>query len=462
MSAYRSFFVGLGANKFSISDGEQLWQLLAQITLRKLFRQVTRHKADKRAVGRDVTLHLRDGSLLPVPNREPLPEEAAIAADELKLLFEQLPVAARRVVELRLQGEELTAIASELDISERTVRRWLETARVALTARRAEFLHGQNSSSFKRPRSTKRPTQANNGVLNKSPAQSSVRRYAPELLESKTELPPLALLTLNYSDYVLQRMIGAGASGKVYRARSVRDGKHYALKFLRKSFITQPRAVERFLTEFSLISQLRHRHLMPVHGCGRTSVGIYFFAMELASGDLQREIDRRRIPIGQALAWLREAAQGVRHAHRRGIVHCDLKPSNLVLSREKRILVSDFGLATRADDPSRNMRVAGTPAFMAPEQISSAWGEIGAHTDVYGLGATFYVLLTGQLPFDGNRPADVLTAVVSEKEPIAPRTLRRSIPEAVSHVCLRCLSKRPADRFPTVDALLRTMGKLRL
>ena len=145
-------------------------------------------------------------------------------------------------------------------------------------------------------------------------------------------------------------MIGAGASGKVYRSLSQADGKYYAIKFLRKAFATDPGAVERFLAEFDLVARLRHPNIMPVLGCGRADAGAYFFAMELANGDLQQRVGGR-ISSARAVDWLLQAAAGVQHAHDHGIIHCDLKPSNLLLSKDKRVLVSDFGLARRERDP---------------------------------------------------------------------------------------------------------------
>ncbi len=437
MSAYRSFFIGLREREFTVANGGDLWQLLVQIMLRKLYRQVARHEARKRSVRRDVRIDVFDQSEMPIPDREPRPEEAAALADELEFVLGQLQPLGRRVLELRLQGEEIAAIAAELRVNERTVRRWIDRAR-QIVAARSETAGDERTNDSGQPQ----PERS-------TPAARSQRKQ-----RKSSAIPlPKSLPKIELEDYLLQTMIGAGASGKVYQALCRTDGKSYAVKFLRKAFVTQPDAVRRFLAEFALVAQLHHPHIMPVLGCGRTRSGAYFFAMELAGGDLQQRIAGRISPA-QAVAWLRQAAEGIGYAHERGVIHCDLKPSNLLLSKQKQVLVSDFGLAGRVEDLAGQTRLAGTPAFMAPEQASSNWGDVSVRTDIYGLGATLYALLTGRPPFVGQRASDVLAQVVSAATPVSPRTLKRRIPQELSETCMRCLAKRPVERFATIGALL--------
>jgi serine/threonine protein kinase len=268
---------------------------------------------------------------------------------------------------------------------------------------------------------------------------------------------PDSLPAIEDADFVLQKMIGMGGSGKVYRALSNLDGQHYALKFLHKAFVTRRSAVRRFLDECALLAGLNHPHIMPVVGCGRTRAGICFFAMNLARGDLQGQTGRR--PVKQIVSWLMQAAAGVQFAHDHGIVHCDLKPSNLLVSAAGTLLVSDFGLARKTDDLAASRMLAGTPAFMAPEQVSPAWGRISPRTDVWGLGATLYTLLTGRPPFVANRPSEVLTQLVSPTAVAPPRTLRRTLPAWLNDICVRCLEKHPEARVASVEALLDELRK---
>lgn len=443
MSAYRSFFVGLRDRGFEIADESGLWQLLVQITLRKLFRQAAKHRAGKRAIGRDVRLDQSYGSI-ELAGREPLPEEAAALADEVEFLLEQLPASARRIIELRLQGLEIAEIAADAQVNERTVRRWLQRARSIIVARK-EQPAGDRSSANGRVPTTRNPV--------------SERKSNHRVVVAQRASP---IPALNYSDYLLQAMIGAGASGKIYRAHCRRDGRTYALKFLRKEFLINRDAVRRFEDEFSLAAKLSHPHIMPVLGWGRTLSGGYFFAMELAAGDLQSRLDKRRPTVRQAIEWIHQAALGVQYAHERGIIHRDLKPGNLLLAADGRVLVSDFGLACNVDALPGVGQFAGTPAFMAPEQIWSSGADVSPQTDIYGLGATLYALLTGRPPFAGDRASEVLSQIVSTQIPVRPGVLRSRVPADVEQLCLRCLAKNPSERFESVGEMVAALEGVRL
>jgi serine/threonine-protein kinase len=198
---------------------------------------------------------------------------------------------------------------------------------------------------------------------------------------------------------------------------------------------------------------------MPVLGCGRTPAGIYFFAMELAAGDLQQQV-ARRAPVKQIIAWMKQATFGVQCAHRGGVIHCDLKPSNLLLTRDKHVVVSDFGLAMRAEGIDDSLPLAGTPAFMAPEQAAPHWGRVSPASDIYSLGATLYALLTGRPPFTGQRASEILAQLISPSAPIPPAALRPRLNPEINRICLKCLEKRPADRFESIEALRETLANL--
>ena len=230
---------------------------------------------------------------------------------------------------------------------------------------------------------------------------------------------------LSDRDFVLRRLIGAGGMGKVYAATR-RDGRgSVAVKFLRKSFLTQPEAVRRFVGEARTVARLRHRHVVATAGLGRTAGGSYVLVMDLIAGPNLAEVIRHR-PV---------------------------TPANLVLDAAGQIVVTDFGLARSLTEPTSGVAaVEGTAPFMAPEQASPTWGPIDHRTDLYGLGAVYYALLTGRPPYLGRRIADVLAQVVAATPVPSPRTVRPDIPPAVAAVCLRCLEKAPAARFPSVKA----------
>ena len=144
------------------------------------------------------------------------------------------------------------------------------------------------------------------------------------------------------------------------------------------------------------------------------------------------------------------------HLHARGVIHCDLKPGNLLLGSDGRVRITDFGFAR--SQFAGNRGVAGTAGFMAPEQVSEEWGPISPRTDIYGLGAVLYWLLTGRPPFQGRRVGDVLSQVVSGHEVVPPRDLRAGIPESLNAICTKCLTKRASDRFASAQGLVESLA----
>lgn len=255
--------------------------------------------------------------------------------------------------------------------------------------------------------------------------------------------------SLAYSDFVLQRLVGIGRVGKVYRAWQRSLDRPVAVKHLRKALLCQPAVVSRFLDEAGTISRFRHPGIVHVHGIGRTPAGGYFIAMELIEGsDLAKVVTAGPVAINDAVIWTIEACQAIAHAHDRGIVHCDLKPGNLLLDPAGKVHVADFGLARRLNEhPNSDGCIEGTAPFMAPEQVCDVWGPIGPRTDVYGLGAVLFTLLTGRAPCEGRSLPDILSQVASSAPIQAPDSIRPTISARLSEICLRCLTKDSALRF---------------
>jgi eukaryotic-like serine/threonine-protein kinase len=418
-SAFRSFFVRVRDGRLAVGAEDRLWKLLAPIALHKLYRQARHHSADRRSIDAEETFLRADGLEAALLNREPSPEEAAMVADELESMLSSLDPWSRRVFELRLSGATLQEIAAETGRSERTVRRAMERIRaIAIEERRCA---DHNPAA--------RPTS-----------------------------PPPVL----YSEYQLKQLIGAGGVGKVYRATVRGSDREVAIKFLRKSFHDDPDAVERFRAEAAVVATLDHPGIVPIRGIGQTTSGLWFMVMELVAGaDLSQIVTARAVKPTEAINWIADACAAIAHIHDRSIIHCDLKPSNLLLGTDGRIRVTDFGFARSVF--SKRQGIAGTASFMAPEQVSSKCGSIGPWTDVYGLGAVLYWLLTGGAPFESKNAEDVLARVVSTEAVRPPSLLRPSIPESLDSLCLTCLAKRPNYRFATADllghALQQTTGK---
>jgi eukaryotic-like serine/threonine-protein kinase len=268
-------------------------------------------------------------------------------------------------------------------------------------------------------------------------------------------------------DYELLELIGHGAVGIVYKARQVSLDRIVAVKLLASSAQASPEVVHRFRTEAVAAGSLQHPNIVAVHEGGLTE-GQHYLVMDYVAGPTLTDIVRQGpLSAGRAAVLVRTIAEAVHFAHERGILHRDLKPSNVLLDAEDQPRVTDFGLAKRLAGSQRSTlnpqltltgQVIGSPGFMPPEQASGQRGQIGRRSDVYGLGAILYFLVTGRAPFAGGAVADVLHQVVTE-EPLAPRLLNPATPADLQTICLKCLEKEPERRYPTAQALAEELGR---
>lgn len=276
-------------------------------------------------------------------------------------------------------------------------------------------------------------------------------------------LPPVGTAWARFEEYLLHEMIGAGQMGRVYRATHLPTGEASAVKYLRKSFHRDRAATARFLDEARVVAALSHPGLVPIQAVGQTPGGGHFLAMELLPGpDLSSIAAAGPVDIADALRWTCEAADAIAYANSVGVIHCDLKPGNLVLDSERCVRVTDFGLARTIDagGVAAGDRIAGTAPYMAPEQVSSWWGLIGPATDVYGLGAVFYALLVGRPPFGGATVADVLAKAASGALPARIREFRRDVPVELAAIVEKALRKSPRERYSSASKLSTALRSL--
>ena len=259
----------------------------------------------------------------------------------------------------------------------------------------------------------------------------------------------------DFGSYELIEEIGRGGMGVVYKARQHGLDRIVAVKMILAGYLASSDHVRRFYDEARAAAQLRHPHIVHIHEVGQCH-GQHYFAMEYIDGkSLAERIARGPVELATAARLVERVARAVQHLHDHGIVHRDLKPSNILLDSEQRPYVTDFGLAKFLVADSKATAtgvIAGTPSYMSPEQAAGERAQLGPSTDVYSLGAIFYELLTGQPPHRKETALDTLLQVLGS-DPAPPRQLNRRIPRELEWICLKCLSRSPADRYPSAAAL---------
>ncbi len=257
-----------------------------------------------------------------------------------------------------------------------------------------------------------------------------------------------------FGDYELLKVLGEGGMGIVYKARQLSLNRLVALKMIKASRFPSSDEVRRFQNEAEAVARLDHPNIVPIFEVGRYE-DQHYFSMKLIAGESLDKRLKQYVADPQRAARLAAVTAGaILHAHQRGILHRDLKPANILVDSEGQPHVSDFGLAKRIEGDSeltRSGAIVGTPAYMAPEQASGSRGAITTSTDVYGLGAILFALLTGRAPFGGTTVVDVLEQV-RERTPDSPRKINPRVPRNLEVICLKCLEKDPRRRYASADA----------
>src|SRR6516165_562829 len=261
--------------------------------------------------------------------------------------------------------------------------------------------------------------------------------------------------------YELLGEIGRGGMGVVYRARQLKPNRLVALKMILEGQLATKHDVLRFENEAEAVAALDHPNVVPILELGQ-SQGLHYFTMPLLTGGSLAEAQPRLAADPRAVAGLLiEIAGAVHHAHQRGILHRDLKPANILLDEAGRPHVTDFGLAKRAQGGTGLTQpgaVLGSPSYMAPEQAGGDPAAVTTASDVYGLGAILYALLTGRAPFEGRSFHETIARLRAET-PEPPSHVNRNVPAPLELICLKCLEKEPAGRYPSAAALAEDLRR---
>lgn len=417
-SAFRSFFAGLSEGQFLLPPTGGLWPLLAQISLHKLHRTTEHHHREKRSVASESI------AAEPDADRWDASDAEAIVRDELRWLAERLSEPAFATVALSVEGFSGKEIASQLQVSDRTVRRYLCESRALLRSRLTSATEVGNR---------------------------------PESVATETADD------LRFDDYLLRRMVGAGRFGRVYLATEKSTGRDVAIKYLRKRWTDDARIRRQFDQEASVLREMKIRGVIASHGSGETPSEGRFIVMDwVDGGNLAETFARGNHNVNERIERFAELADTLHHVHQHGMLHRDLKPANVLVDRGTgRWMLTDFGLAV-SNRSSTPLDLQGTPAYMAAEQFDPFFGPIGPWTDVYSIGVMLFESLCGVPRFSTDSVEELVHQVTESDGAEVATILGGRHPAPLIELIGATFVRRTRDRIGSAGELsqrLATLGK---
>ncbi len=268
-------------------------------------------------------------------------------------------------------------------------------------------------------------------------------------------------MTSQYGRYRIVKELGKGTMGVVYQAHDPQIDRNVALKVLRPDRVTSESFVARFLKEARAIGRLSHNNIVTIYDVGEDQ-GTIYIAMEYLKGVPFNEVVRSgHLSVPQCVEIARQVALTLDYAHRQGIIHRDIKPSNIIYTDENQVKLTDFGIAriedTSAGHQTQAGEILGTPVYMSPEQVMGL--TVDGRSDLFSVGVILYEMIVGRRPFSGTNIAAIFRAITHDL-PESPSAADPFIPKQLSDLILKCLSKKPEDRFQTGAELAEALASV--
>jgi eukaryotic-like serine/threonine-protein kinase len=251
--------------------------------------------------------------------------------------------------------------------------------------------------------------------------------------------------------YQILDTIGTGANSRVVRGFDPMIGRTVAIKLFPRE-LAAGEGRERFLTEARVVGQISHASIVALHDMGiDEATSTPYLVMEYVEGQpLERVLDKGSVPFPRACAWAADVAVALEVAHRKGIIHGDVKPANILVNEENRVKLTDFGMARLASRDTKDTPLLGTPAYWCPEQIVGKPQD--ARSDIFSLGVVLYEMITGTRPFDSDSIQGVCSQIMSST-PLPPSHSNPSLPVGLNDLIASCLAKDPAQRRSSAEDL---------
>src|SRR5216110_338728 len=293
------------------------------------------------------------------------------------------------------------------------------------------------------------------------PASSMPATTPDDVAPASQKTVRAAELLGELGDYELLEEVGRGGQGVVFRARQKSLNRTVALKIISLGQWASTAHLKRFRREAEAAASLDHPSIVPIYEVGEREGACYFSMKFVEGGQLDKVVKHKPMSIRQAAELIAKVARTVHYAHEHGILHRDIKPGNILLDRKGEPHLTDFGLARLVESEStvtRTLEVLGTPSYMAPEQAVGNNTAVSSVTDVYGLGAVLYQLLTGHPPFAGGTTYETIKLLL-DTEPRQPRLWNAKIDRDLSTICLKCLEKDPKRRYSSALALAEDLER---